>query len=135
MQENILSKDEKVAVLTTNPKALYNNFTMLKNENVLEALESYDKYKYNGSNPTTAYIKARIKNLYRHINQDLKRNLKEKDYLEVKELISSDDYKKMLEAYETHISNFMAEIGLISTAKTRDYDVQNAIDEDDAKGL
>lgn len=122
-------------VLTTNPKTLYNNLTLLKNENVLEAIESFDKYNNKGSKPTDAYIKARIKNLFRHVRQDLKRNTKPEEFKIIQELINSNELDNMLYAYDEYITSFLADIKLISTATTREYDVQNAIDEDDAKGL
>jgi hypothetical protein len=130
-----MTEQERVAVLTTNPKTIYNNYTLLKNENVLDALEVYDAHIIRGSNPTNAFVKARIKNLYRHIRQDLKRNLKADEFQQVETYINSNDFDKILYSYEDILCGFLAEIGLISTAKARDYDVQNAVDEDDAKGL
>lgn len=136
MQDNSgITKDERVAVLTTNPKAIYNNYTLLKNENVLEAIESFEKYKFNGSNPATSYVRARIKNLYRHLRQDLKKNLDPKDFDIAEQKITTATYDDLMYLYEEIICEFMAEIGLISTANKRDYDTQDAIAEDDAKGM
>lgn len=130
-----ITDQERIAVLTTNPKTIYNNYTLLKNENVLDAIESYEKFKFNGNNPPTCYIKARIKNLYRHVRQDLKRNLPLQEFENAEQEINTNDFLKILNVYEEIICKYLADIGLITTAKARDYDVQNAIDEDDAKGL
>lgn len=130
-----ITNEERVAVLTTNPKTLYNNYTLLKNENVLEALESYEKHKFNGANPPTAFVRARIRNLFRHIKEDLRRNLPKETYEEIKQHIEGGTLNEALHTYEEHIQPFLADIGLFSTAKAREYDVQNVPEEDEAKGL
>lgn len=134
-ENNQVTENERVAVLTTNPKTIYNNYSLIKNENILEALESYEKHKILGSNPPNAYVMARIKNLYRHLRQDLKRNIKQEAFNNLDRVMKGKSYDEILEAYDNVICDFLADIGLISTAKKRDYDVQDVTAEDDAKGM
>ena len=126
---------EQVNTLTTNPKNIYNNITLWKNDYVLESLEAYEKLRFNNSNAHHNIVRARIKNLYRHVRQDLKRNMKPAEFEKIEEKINSNDFNKMLDAYENDITGFLAEVGLTATVHRRDYDTQNAFDEDTAKGL
>lgn len=126
---------EQVNTLTTNPKNIYNNITLWKNDYVLEAIEAYEKLIFNHSNANNNIVKARIKNLYRHVRQDIQRNWKLERFKLIEEKINSSDYKQMLDAYENDISEFLAEVGLTATVHKRGYDTQDAFDEDNAKGL
>lgn len=126
---------EQVNTLTTNPKNIYNNITLWKNDYVLESLEAYEKLRFNNSSANNNIVKARIKNLYRHVRQDIQRNWKPERFKLIEEKINSSDYIKMLDAYENDISEFLAEVGLTATVHKRGYDTQDAFDEDTAKGL
>lgn len=135
MQENFIAKEERIAVLTTNPKNVYNNYTLIHNQNVLDAYEVYNKHKLNGSVPSSAYVKARIKTLYYHIRQDIKKNVKKEKFDIIEDKIASNNFDTMIDVWLNDICEYLAEIGIIATANSRNYDVQNAIDEDDAKGM
>lgn len=134
-QENFIAKEERIAVLTTNPKLIYNNYTLIHNQNVLDAYEVYNKFKNNGSNPSNAYVKARIKTLYYHIRQDIKKNVTKEKFEIIEGKINSDFFDTMIDVWLNDICEYLAKIGIIATANQRDYDTQDAIAEDDAKGM
>jgi len=121
--------------ITTNPKDVYNILLIQHNEYVLDSLEAYEKHKYQGITVSSHVIRARIKNLYRHIRQDYKRNVDAELYHKAQELYNSDKLEDLFLLYEEYVSDYLAKIGLTSKTIKKDYDSLNATEEDDAKGL
>lgn len=121
--------------ITTNPKDVYNVILLEHNEYVLDSLEAYEKHKFSGVNVNSNIIRARIKNLYRHIRHDFRKNTKTELYTEAERLFNTETFTELIKLYDDYISVFLADIGLTAKTKRKDYDPLNASEEDDAKGL
>lgn len=104
---------------------------------VLQALEQHNENKYRNINVMTDHtVKSRIMTLYYMIRASMKDDIRDnnKEYTDFKTNIKSNDFDKLISAFE-YMEEYLHKNDIINFTSKKNYDPSNPIAEDEAKGI
>jgi len=121
------------AILSADKFHVNNMLSIQRHAFVIDALEKYERVKFQNANSPNHIVKSAIYSLYRQVRSNLRKvNLEQAEKIEL--LLNSKSYESYIEAYYL-IDDWLFDSGATQFVRIKDYDPTDPLAEDEAFGL
>jgi len=121
------------AILSADKFHVNNMLSIQRHAFVIDALEKYERVKFQNANSPSHIVKSAIYSLYRQIRSNLRKvNVEQAEKIEL--LLNSKSFESFLEAFYL-IDDWLFDSGATQFVRIKDYDPTDPLAEDEAFGL
>lgn len=121
------------AILSADKFHINNVLSIQRHAYVIDALEKYERLKFQNANSPAHIVKSAIYSLYRQVRSNLRKvNIEEAKKIE--SLLKTKEFDNFLEAWEM-IDDWLFDSGATQFVRIKDYDPTDPLAEDEAFGL
>jgi len=122
--------------IATPPRDVIKILILQRRNDLIEAIEDYNKRKFIGSDTGTQFIQARLFSLFLEIQNILSRRMSPKDYEKLEKVLLSDslESRKLIDIFY-QINNILDSADLIKIDTRKQYDTSNIETENLEKNL
>jgi len=121
------------AILSADKFHVNNMLSIQRHAFVIDALEKYERLKFQNATASGHIVKSAIYSLYRQVRSNLRKvNIEQSEKIEL--LLNSKSYESYIEAYYL-IDDWLFDSGATQFVRIKDYDPTDPLAEDEAFGL